>query len=350
MSEVKTERRRPDTVVTSENLAAYQDREFARLAPIPVETAKAKESAKSDPEATKSDEKAKTETADPDKTVKQEKVEEVKADDKLEAKKDESKPQDKNDKKQSDEEDRKQSKLSERMHELAERAKKAEKAREELERRLTEAEAKLNPPATKTEEFQKPKKEDFPDDPDKFAEKLAEWAAKKAVADHEKAQAEERAKAQRERVQATWMDRISAIKQEVPDFVEKIQKSEVAFSDEMRDAIMESEVGPRILLHFAENPQEAEKINRLTLGKAYIALGKLEAILSAPTKVSKKETEEEPEKVPAKPFKQVEVSKAPEPITPLKGALAPVDLPIIDGVWKGTHEQYREARRSGKIK
>jgi len=39
-------------------------------------------------------------------------------------------------------------------------------------------------------------------------------------------------------------------------------------SNEVRDAIFESEVGPRILYHLAENPEIAEQLQGMTLTKA----------------------------------------------------------------------------------
>ncbi len=343
MSEVQ-ERRRPSTVVTSQNLAEYQAKELDRIAPIPANPIKAEEPVKAEPEVKV---EAKTDEPEAEKSKKAEP--EKKADD-VEAKKEPEKVPEKKSEKV-EEEDKKQSKLSERMHELAEKAKVEKTKREDAERRIAELEAKLAPVTPKVEETPKPKKEDFANDPDQYAEKLAEWTVTKALRDRDKADAESRAKAHQDSINASWMARLRDIQKEIPDFAEKVRSSTITISDEVKDVIMESDVGPRILLHFAEHPEEADKINRLTIGKAYIALGKLEAILSAPekSKAAEKAEVEEPEK-PAKPVKQAEVSKAPAPISPLKGANAPIDLPIVDGVWKGTHEQYREARKAGKIK
>src|SRR5437868_2638008 len=83
-----------------------------------------------------------------------------------------------------------------------------------------------------------------------------------------------------------------------------------------RSVNYESEVSPRILLYYADHPDEATKLVRMSSRSAYIALGKLEAILSAPPEKSVKEKVDEPEEKVTKPVKQPEVSKAPAPISP----------------------------------
>lgn len=338
MSEVK-ERRKPETVVTSENLAAYQEKQYERMAPI---STKAKEPVKEpDKEAPKEPgvEAAPVVEAKPEPVAK------------TEAEPKEPKPEAKVEKKEAkeaddDEPDRAKKKINERMHELAEKAKSERTKREEVERRLAEVEARLTPPAVKVDETPKPKRDDFTDAFD-YAEKLSEWNVKNALQERDKAEAKARQDAREASVRDTWNQRVETLKKEVPDFAEKISTSTIVVSNEVRDAIYESDIGPQILLHLAEHPDEAEKIGRMTVGKAYIALGKLEAILAVPKPVEK---EEKDEVKPVPKAKPIEVSKAPAPISPLKGANAPADLPIVDGVWRGTHEEYREARRSGKIK
>ena len=342
MSEVK-ERRKPETVVTSENLAAYQQKQYDRMAPIstkinemaaPKEESKEPVKAEAAPAA-----EEKAETTDKAKVDK----EDLKVD-KEEPKKD-TKADKKETKDDEDEPDRAKKKINERMHELAEKAKTEKARREEVERELAEAKAKLNPPHAKIEETPKPKREDFTDAFD-YAEKLSAWNVQNALRERDAAEAKARQEAHETAIRTAWNQRVELLKKEVPDFAEKVAASTIVVSNEVRDAIFESEIGPKILLHFAEHPEEAEKIGRMTVGKAYIALGKLEAILAVPKSVEKDDDEAKP----AVKVKPVEVSKAPAPISPLKGANAPADLPIVDGVWKGSHEQYREARRSGKIK
>ena len=110
----------------------------------------------------------------------------------------------------------------------------------------------------------------------------------------------------------------------------------------MRDAILESEVGPKILYHFAKNPDEAERIGKLSVAKALKELGKLEATLQT-----------NPVKTGKNPVSQVskEVKPAVEPISPLRGANAPVEPAVgSDGKFKGSYAEWKAARKAGKIR
>lgn len=241
-----------------------------------------------------------------------------------------------------DDKDEAKGKISERMRELADKAKKAEekssltaKELEEIRKERDELKAKLTPP--KIEENPKPDRSQFTD-AFEYAEALADWKVKEEFKRRDQEAYDARVKADEERTVTTWKERIDSTRKEVPDFDAKLKNSDVTISDEVRRAIMDSEVGPKMLLYFVENPSYADKINKMTVGKAYLELGKLESKLTLPPS---------PEVVVPK----VEVSKAPPPITPLRGGGAPADLPINGkGEWTGTHEQYKEARLAGKIK
>ena len=114
-----------------------------------------------------------------------------------------------------------------------------------------------------------------------------------------------------------------------------IASSDVSVSDQVRDAILESDVGPRILYHLAENPEVAQSLNSLTVQAALRMLGRLEA------KFEKVEAEE-PAAKPA-PTK----SKAPAPISPIRGSGAVPDVSDAD---KMDFQQWKAARKAGKIR
>lgn len=303
------ERRRPDTVVTSENLAEYQSKKLD-LADIVTNPPK-------------------EEKEEPKVEAKEEKVEEVVP---LEL---ESEEIDKDTQKVLK---KTKTKLEQRFSELTKERKDAISAREAAERRVAELEEKLKPVPV-VDENAKPDKDKYTD-AFLYAEDLAKWAGKQAVKDKEESDRKNlRDKESQEKVEA-WNDRLKKAKKDNPDFEDKISNSSVKISNEIQEAIIESEIGPTLLLHLAENPEEAEKIGKMTVGRALIALGKLEARLDAPKKTEKREENEE-----------VEVSRAPPPISPLKGSNAPVGLPVnARGEWTGSLDEYKEARRSGKIK
>ncbi len=136
-------------------------------------------------------------------------------------------------------------------------------------------------------------------------------------------------------------------KKRLPDYEAKLNAATVKVSDDVRDAILESDVGPQILYHFAEHPEDAERLGKLSVGGALRELGRLEAKLEKAT-----------EKEPASPVTKspvlaavAEVSKAPEPITPLRGANKPVETRVdSNGNYHGTYAQYKKDRAAGKIK
>lgn len=265
---------------------------------------------------------------------------EVKAEPKIETKVEKVEKEDEDDSK-------KKNRMSERMHELAERARKAEERAAESDRKRIELEAKLPKPEVKDED-PKPKREQFTD-AFEYAEKLTDWTVRQKLKERDDAEASERSKRQEEQKISTWNEKLNQTRKDIPDYDEKIANSQVLVSNEVRDAILESDVGPKILLHLAENPDEAEKISKMTVGNAYKAIGRLESkIMDKP----KEEVKPEP-KTEAK----IEVSKAPPPISPLKGASAPVDSAskFTDNkstIVSSTNNlaEYKEARRSGKIK
>jgi len=120
-----------------------------------------------------------------------------------------------------------------------------------------------------------------------------------------------------------------------PDYDEMIASSDVVIHDVIKDAILESDVGPRILYHLAENEDFAQKFAGMPLPQALKELGKLEM------KYSPSE-----EKAVA-----VRKSKAPPPINPIKGTSGAVDTPINEkGEFTGTIQQWKEMRKSGKIR
>ena len=58
-------------------------------------------------------------------------------------------------------------------------------------------------------------------------------------------------------------------------------------SQAMADAVMESDVAPKLLAFMSKNPAEVERIAKLSPVKQIVELGKLEAKIQLPTKISK---------------------------------------------------------------
>jgi hypothetical protein len=234
-------------------------------------------------------------------------------------------------------EEKKNPKLEKRFSEITkqreaarEEARKEREARESLEVRLRELETKVQP-AQKVE-AEEPKPEQF-SDMYEYAKALTDYRVEQRLQEEKVRESQAKAEAERQKVINTWADRVKSAKAEMPDFEDMVGSADVVVSNEVRDAIFESEVGPRILYHLAENPEIAEKLQSLTVIGALRAIGKLEAQF---------------EKTEAKP---VAKSKAPAPINPIKSAANGRDVNLTaDGQFHGSYQSWKAARLAGRIR
>jgi hypothetical protein len=240
------------------------------------------------------------------------------------------------------EEKKQNPKLEKRFSELTKARKEAEaqvaeerKARESLEARLAALEGN-RAPTQAPESNRKPTPDDFKD-AFEYAEALADWSAEQALARREKEVKQKEVEAKRETVIQTWQQKLEATKAELPDYEVMVASSDVKVNDTVRDAILESDVGPRILYELASDDELAEKLTGLTTAGALKLIGKLEAQF---------EKTEEPAKAEKKTV--AAKSKAPEPIRPLRstGGVAEVSLDGNDI----PYQQWKAARQAGKIR
>ena len=215
------------------------------------------------------------------------------------------------------------SELTRQREDARKEAQREREQREQLESRLKELEQRANPTPV-YQENEKPQPYQFTD-AFEYAEALSEWSAEQALLNRDKQEAERRANQDRQKMLNEWQSRLDAAKTELPDYEDMVASSDVQVSDAVRDAILESDVGPRILYHLAENPDVAEKLNAGSMISALRQIGKLEA------QFEKKEA-------PVAEFKpSVARSKAPAPINPIKGSSGVVDVGVdTNGEFHGT--------------
>lgn len=165
----------------------------------------------------------------------------------------------------------------------------------------------------------------------------------------DKANRERDAKEAQSRLATAWNQRVKATEIKHPDYQQVLNAADFKISDQMRDAIVESEAGPELQYYFAQNPEEATRFGQMTVRGMLIAMGKLEAKLASEPEQKKNEvveTKVEP-KVEVKPVTTVtEISKAPAPETPLKGANAPVEVDPE----KLDYQAWKAQRKAGKIR
>jgi hypothetical protein len=236
------------------------------------------------------------------------------------------------------EEKKQNPKLEKRFSELTKQRKEAEARAEELERRLAAIEGKQAPQQVlqAPESNQKPTPDNYKD-AFEYAEALAEWSAEQALVKREQEVKQKEFEVQKQKVIQTWQQKLEATIAELPDYEDMVTSSNVKVNDTVRDAILESEVGPRILYELASDDEMAEKLSTMSTASALKLIGKLEA---------KFEKTEEPVKAEKKTV--AAKSKAPEPIRPLRstGGVADVGMDGNDM----SYQQWKAARQAGKIR
>ena len=237
-------------------------------------------------------------------------------------------------------EDRKQNpKLEKRFSEITkqreaarEEARKEREAREALEVRLKEVESRSAPQEAPKADNGEPQPNQFTDMYE-YAKALTDYQVEKRMSEIETRKQAEQQQNEKKQVIDSFVKRVEAAKASLPDFDEMVGSADVTVSNEVRDAIWESDVGPQILYHLAENPDVAEKLKSMTVAAANRFIGKLEAQF-------------EPQTKPV-----VGKSKAPAPINPIRSAANGRDVSLItDNKFQGTYQQWKAARLAGRIR
>ena len=170
-----------------------------------------------------------------------------------------------------------------------------------------------------------------------YAKALAEYSTERALAERDRQVAQAREQEAQQKIIQSWAQKVQDAKAELPDFDDLVASSDVVVNNAVRDAILESDVGPRILYHLAENNDLAKKIAGLSPNAALREIGRLEA---------KFEAKPEAEKIA--PLVR---SKAPTPIQPIRGGQGKPDVPIsANGEFHGSYQAWQAARKAGKIR
>ena len=250
----------------------------------------------------------------------------------------------------------KSNELQQRFSELTEQRKAAEKRAEDLAaQHKSEREARQkaeNDAKALRERYEPPQPDELGPEPvpsqfsdvGEYGKALKDWTADSTRRDDARKAAEARAAAEATRIHDDWMKRQTAYQTETPDYEETVKNSQVQIGNDVRDAIFDSESGPQILYALAKDPELADKIAKMSVGRALKEIGKLEAKLP-----SGGTTQEGPKSAPAATV--AEISRAPAPISPLRGTVAPSTAGIgSDGEFRGSFLEWKRLRNSGKIK
>jgi hypothetical protein len=314
MSEVQE--RLASNIVTSENLAEFTAQKLGLVDSEPAATEAAHDNVNAEPDAENQSEQDRdgndATTADDQK--------ERKPNPKLE---------------------RRFSEITKQREAAREEARLEREQRERLETRVKELEGRVTPQAQAPQDDvgEEPTPDQF-SDMYEYAKALAEYTADKKMAERDQQDLNRKAAAEQEVKFKAWADRVNAAKSNLPDFDDMVQSSDVRVSDPVRDAIIESEHGPQILYYLAENTEIAQKLAGMSLVSAVREIGKIEARYERDAKAT----------VPdVKPV--VGKSKAPAPISPLRGALNTVDAGLdADGNFHGSYQQWKAARAARRIR
>ena len=288
-------------VLTSENAAEfYANRLGLAESPAPAEAVE--------------------ESAEPTEEVEQSEPEEAEA---------EAKPQE--ERKQNPKLERRFSEITKQREEARQEAQREREARAALEARLAALEKQSQPEQAVTSD-QEPQPSQFTD-AFEYAKALAEYTADKRIAEMKQEEAKAKEAVERQKVIDQWTQKVEKAKAELPDFDDIVASSDVVVNDDIRDAILESDVGPQILYHLAENDEVAKKIAGLSPKQALREIGKLEARFEK-----------------TEPAQTVAKSKAPAPINPIKSS-GKADLPIsANGEFHGSYQAWKAARQAGRIR
>jgi hypothetical protein len=240
-------------------------------------------------------------------------------------------------------EERKQNpKLEKRFSEITKQREQARQeaaqereARQKLEAEIAAIRQQQQPQQAKNAD-EKPQPSQFTD-AFEYAEALADWSAEQALVRRDKEDLQRRADEAQQKVISSWANKVAAAKAEIPDFDDMVASSGVAVSDPIRDAILESDVGPQILYHLAKEDDLAKKIASMSPYAALREIGKLEA-----------KFEKQPETKQSNP---VGKSKAPPPISPIRNAGGGNNAEIgSDGQFHGSYQSWKAARKAGRIR
>ena len=201
-------------------------------------------------------------------------------------------------------------------------------ARVSLEQRLADMERKQAP------------KSDAEPDPSQFtdmfeyAKALTDFKVDQRLGEERQKVVQAKVQAEKEQVLNTWVERVNQAKAAMPDFERVVKSADMTVVNEVRDAIFESDVGPQLLYHLADNPEFVEKLQGMTPSAQLRQIGKLEAMF---------------EKQDSKPV--VQRSKASAPINPIRSAANGRDVALTaDGQFHGSFQAWKAGRFNGQIR
>lgn len=199
----------------------------------------------------------------------------------------------------------------------------AEKAALEAENARLKALAESKP----APQAERPKPEDYQDH-DAYVEALTDWKVEHKVDDKLKQRDNDAKQAQ---LRAEMMTRQEAFSQredkfreQQPDYEDAMENYDGPMTVQLQQSLIDSEYGPEIFYHLAKNPQEAERITKLSILDMAKAVGKLEASIEGKKSVKA----------------AVKTTQAPPPIAPVKTSAKTSKVTLEEA----DYDEYRRLR------
>ena len=150
-------------------------------------------------------------------------------------------------------------------------------------------------------------------DPDKFStvgeyyEAVAEWKFDQKQQALEKSRQVEKAKTEQQSAVSKFQDRVKEFSKTATDMQDVLEAVDhIPVSPAMQDIFVNSENGHELMYELAKDPEEYERINKLSPLAAAREIGKREAKLSAASKSGETTIE-------------TKTTKAPPPVKPVSG-------------------------------
>lgn len=192
-----------------------------------------------------------------------------------------------------------------------------------------------SPKQEKPEVETKPKaSQDGKPDPDSFenhldyVEALADWKFEQREKAKQEQEQKTRLLSEQERVIKSHTERVKSFAEKIEDFHEALESVDhIHTSPAFEKEIIESEHGPALIYELAKNPEELERLQKLSPTAVARELGRMESRILAKASEEKKP---EPKKL----------TKAPKPITPVSSASSSVAKPLHEM----DYEEYKRAR------
>ncbi len=158
----------------------------------------------------------------------------------------------------------------------------AEARNKVLEERLANMEKTLYAPQQRVINESEPTIDKFDSFDDYVAAKaayIAKQQIESTLTEREKRESAAREATERQKTVESWTKRVAQATAEMPDFEDVLASSEVPMTEPMQQVIMDSDIGPKLAYHLANNPDEAFKIAQMSPLRAIAALGRLEGRL-----------------------------------------------------------------------